>query len=250
MVCHAKDTDWVRFTTLVVNTMQHEAFMTSILRSLAKISSVTGGDSQTSRVSDQLCGTCYDNLGPRSAVEGNGLKRPAHFARLFFLPFPHCASRSQATIQEQRKVIDEGAPLIGVKSSKVRFLLGLRRFGAALVWISAFYLRSAPGILKSVQQKVMKMVFKWDNYVVNQCIFKGNRDESTTVDVAKAKKEAKDLFEVKLKIDGRLPVFVSVFFEMMGLPWKFNIDLCQKQLTAGRRTLQFSDTSPSNCWNC
>ena len=67
-------------------------------------------------------------------------------------------------------------------------------------------------------------MFKWNSYVVNQCIFKGNRDESTTVDVAKAKKEAKDLFEVKLKIDGRLPVFVSVFFEMLGLSWKFNID--------------------------
>lgn len=37
----------------------------------------------------------------------------------------------------------------------------------------------------------------WNNYVVNQCIFKGNRDESTTVDVGKAKKEAKDLLEVK-----------------------------------------------------
>lgn len=68
-------------------------------------------------------------------------------------------------------------------------------------------------------------MFKCNNYVVNQCIFKGNRDESTTVDVGKAKKEAKDLLEVKLKIDGRLPV--SVFFEMMGLPWKFNIDLCK-----------------------
>lgn len=132
MVCHAKETDWVRFTTLVVNTMQHEAFMTSILRSLAKISSVRQSNL---RVSDQLCGTCYDNLGPRSAVEGNGLKRPARFARLFFLPFPHCATRSLAKIREQRKVIDEGAPLIGVKSSKVRFLLGLRRFGAALVWV-------------------------------------------------------------------------------------------------------------------
>ena len=94
------------------------------------------------------------------------------------------------------------------------------------------------------------MMFMWNNYVVNQCIFKGNRDESTTVDVGKAKKEAKDLLEVKLKIDGRLPVFVSVFFEMMGIPWKFNIDLWQKQLTAGRRTLQFFYTSPSNGWNC
>lgn len=44
-------------------------------------------------------------------------------------------------------------------------------------------------------------MFMWNNYVVIQCIFKGNRDESTTVDVGKAKKEAKDLFEVKLKID-------------------------------------------------
>lgn len=102
--------------------MQHEAFMTSILRSLAKISSVIQSNLPRKR---PIVRHCYDNLGPRSAVEGNGLKRPARFARLFFLPFPHCASRSQATIQEQRKVIDEGAPLIGVKSSKVRFLLGL-----------------------------------------------------------------------------------------------------------------------------
>lgn len=37
------------------------------------------------------------------------------------------------------------------------------------------------------------------------CILKGNRDESTTVDVAKAQKEAQDLFQVQkivLKLSG------------------------------------------------
>lgn len=51
------------------------------------------------------------------------------------------------------------------------------------------------------------------NLLMNNFMLKGNRDETTTVDMAKAQKEAQDLFQVKnTKVQCYSSLFASVMY--------------------------------------